>query len=236
MTLATGADLTAALRDPGGAVEVVPGPLRGRIRRTDWVPVTHGVYRLAYDLPALAADLRAWQLVLPGSGAFSHLTSAQLRGWWLPPLPPDLPVFAAVLDADPRPRRRGLRVCRHTAPFDVERVAGLRVATPAETLLATARDLGLVDLLVLVDAALHRGACTVAELRSLSRRRRRGAPALRQALQYADARSESPWESLLRLLHVTCDVPVDPQVEVLDDNGVFLARADLRIRGTRQLV
>ena len=37
---------------------------------------------------------------------FSHLTAARLRGWWLPATIAH-PVFAAMLNADPRPRRPG---------------------------------------------------------------------------------------------------------------------------------
>ena len=57
---------------------------------------------------------------------------------------------------------------------------------------------------------------------------------LRRALALADGRSESPWESVLRLLHVSCGVPVVPQHEVYDD-GVLVARGDLWIRGSRML-
>lgn len=49
------------------------------------------------------------------------------------------------------------------------------------------------------------------ELARVAAWRRRGAPALRAAMQYADGRAESPWESLLRLLHQLCDVSVEPQ-------------------------
>jgi hypothetical protein len=61
-------------------------------------------------------ELAAWQLVFPRTAAFSHLTVARLRGWWLPATIPH-PVFAAMLNDDPRPRRPGLLVCRHTQPF-----------------------------------------------------------------------------------------------------------------------
>ena len=45
-------------------------------------------------------ELAAWQLVLPRTAAFSHLTAARLRDWWLPATIAH-PVFAAMLDADP---------------------------------------------------------------------------------------------------------------------------------------
>ena len=53
------------------------------------------------------------------------------------------------------------------------------------------------------------------------------------ALRLADGRSESPWETLLRLLHVLCEVPVQPQAELVDVHGDFVGRADLLISGTR---
>ena len=90
-------------------------------------------------------ELTAWQLVLPRTAAFSHLTAARLRGWWRPATIAH-PVFAAMLDADPRPRRPGLLVCRHTQPFPMNLINGLRITTAAETILAAARDLGVLDL------------------------------------------------------------------------------------------
>jgi len=209
--------------------------VRGRVRRAGWQRVSRGLYRRTLDLPALSEELRSWQLVLPASGAFTHLSSAQARGWWLPPLPADLPVFAAVHDADGRPRRDGLLVCRHTQVIDADDDNGIRLATGAETLLAAARDLGLLDLVVLADAALHLGDCTLDDLHRTANRRRRGAPALRRALGYVDGRSESAWESMLRMLHVACDVPVEPQREVVNSDGEFVARADLWIPGTRRV-
>ncbi len=197
--------------------------------------VSRGLYRLppAGSASPDPATLAAWQRALPPGGAFSHLTGALLRGWWVPPLPPDLPVFAAVCGTDPRPRRDGLLVCRHPRPIDMEQLGGLRVASPGEILLAVARDLGLLDLVILGDAALHLGACTPADLRRTVERPRRGAPALGRALTYLDERSESPWESLLRLLHVLCRVPVEPQYVIADRNRSF--RGDLRIVGTPRL-
>lgn len=111
----------------------------------------------------------------------------------------------------------------------VEDRSGLRVAGPTDTLVACARDLGLLDLVALIDAALHSGECSVPQLESACRPQRREAPALRRALRYADGRAESPWESLLRMLHVLCGIRVDSQVVV----GPY--RADLRIVGTRRL-
>lgn len=214
---------------------VLPPVSLGRIRRAGWVRVTYGVHRPLGLAGERLADLASWQQVLPNSGTFTHLTGAMVRGWWLPPLPAELPVFAGIMDSEPRPRRPGLVVCRHTQRIDWDPVAGLRVATPPEILLASARDLGLLDLVVLADAALSLGHCTLNDLRQAAAQRRRGAPALRRALPYVDARSESAWESVLRLLFLVCDVPVQAQYDVRDRDGIVRARADLRILGTRRL-
>ena len=95
--------------------------------------------------------------------------------------------------------------------------------------MACAQDLGLVDLVLLVDAAAYAGDIDLSELRVALRnslRGRRGVAPLRRALDLADDRSESPWETLLRLLHVVCGIEVEPQYALADDNG-SVARADL---------
>jgi hypothetical protein len=212
------------------------GPARGHYRSRLWTPVSHGLYRPArVEGDRARADLAAWRLVLPASGAFGHLTAAREYGWWLPPVPADLPVFATILHADPRPRRAGLLVCRQPVPFAVVERGGLPFTTPAESLLACARDLHLLDLVVLLDAALHLGTCDRDEIARVAASRRRGAPMLRRALAWADGRSESPWETLLRILHLVCEVPVEPQFVLLDGQGGFVARGDLRLLGTTAL-
>lgn len=141
-------------------------------------------------------------MVLPPGGHFTHLTAAAIRRWWLPPCPGNLPVFVAVPDAGWRPRRVGLHVTRQTSTVNGQPFDALPVATPDETLLAAARHLALVDLVVLADSALHLGDVTIEQLTAIARGRR-GAPLLRRAIQLMDGRAESPGETLLRLLHVT---------------------------------
>jgi len=114
-------------------------------------------------------------------------------------------------------------------------IDGLPLADPAEVLLAAACHLGLLDLVVLGDGALHLGDVTVEELAMAASRRRRGAPALRAALPWMDGRSESPGETLLRLLHSTCRVQVEVQAPIRDEYDQLIARADLRIVGTGRL-
>ena len=39
----------------------------------------------------------------------------------------------------------------------------------------------------------------------------------------------------MRVLHVAADIPVEPQSEIYDEYGRFVARADLLIKGTRRI-
>jgi very-short-patch-repair endonuclease len=206
--------------------------VRGKVRRVGWSAVTPGAHVAAQD-PVLADRLRAWALVLPKSAAFTHLTAAELRGWWLPAAVPR-PVFAAVPLQDRHPQRRGLRMTR-LAAVAAEPVAGIPVTTAAETLLACARDLEVLDLVPLADSALRLGHCEPDEMAALAATRRPGARMLRRVLPLLDRRSESAWESVLRVLHVAVDVPVEPQHVVRDAAGAFVARADLWLVGTRRL-
>jgi hypothetical protein len=177
-------------------------------------------------------DLAAWRLVLPEDAVFTHLTAVRLYDWWLPPLPEFVPVFAAAARKSNRPRRAGL-VCSRLERTSTPRLRhGLPVDSPEEVLLRAARDLGLLDLVVLIDAALHLGDVTREVLGEFCTTSRPGVRRLRQALGYADGRSESPWETVLRLFHVLSGVAVQPQVELFDDDGRFVARVDLLVCGT----
>ena len=203
-------------------------PVLGCRRTKDWVQVARGLHRPREGW----TDLEAWRLLLPDGGRFTHLTAARALGWWLPPTPADLPVFVAIGPDELRPRRPGLQVRRTEPTRPSVVVDGLPMDHPAEVLLDCARDLSLIDLVVLADSAVRAGACSLDELRETAARRRRGAPLLRRALHLVDARSESPYESLLRVLHVVCEVAVEPQHVIRDEDGGFVARADLWLVGT----
>jgi hypothetical protein len=98
-----------------------------------------------------------------------------------------------------------------------------------------ARDLGVLDLVIIGDSALRQGQCSLTELTETAAQRRRGAPMLRSIIGLLDPRSESPWESVMRVLHRAADIEVEPQYELFDQWGRFVARADLRITGTRRI-
>ena len=218
----------AAPRPPTGAL---PKAVRGRPRLTAYVRETRGAHRLA-ELDAGTGALHAWQLLMSDHNCFTALTSARVRGWWLPPIPVGTPVFIAMGLDDPRPMRAGVLTSRHTRMIGFEEIDDLRCADVAETLLACGRWLDILDMVVLVDCVLHLRLATRADLEEVIRPRRPGARRLREALALADERSESVFETLLRLLHVWCGIDVLPQHDVVDSNGVLVARVDLWLIGT----
>jgi very-short-patch-repair endonuclease len=124
-------------------------------------------------------------------------------------------------------------MARINRPMEFVSHSGSLIASVPETLLACATDLSTLDVMVLIDSALHQHACSEAELLAISRGRR-GGQRLRQALALTDARSESCWESLLRVLHTSSGLRVTPQFRIDLPGGSHL-RADLLLDGTRTL-
>ena len=180
-------------------------PIRGEIRSPGFRRVSHGLFLpLSPGLDSREEwrrELSAWRLVLPADAAFTHITAAALYDWWLPQLPEFVPVFAATRLDDNRPRRAGLSCSRLDQPSQGQVRYGLPVDSPHEVLLRAARDLGLLDLVVLVDAALHLGDVSPESLADFCRSSRPGVRRLRVAVGLADGRSESAWETALRLFH-----------------------------------
>ncbi len=215
-------------------------PIRGQRRRKGFRRVSHGLFLADRDDRSpeeeFRRDLRAWLLVLPDDAVYTHLTGARLRGWTLPKLPEQVPVFAAV-DGDPsRPRRPGLicsRLRRTTEKRETR--GGLPVDSAEENLLRCARDLGHIDLVILVVSALRTGDVDRDAMEKLLASRRPGVVALRAAWAAANPKLESPGEVILFLFHRAIDVPVEPQVPIVDEQGRLLCVADLLVLGTKDL-
>ncbi|MDQ4006742.1 MAG: hypothetical protein M3211_01440, partial [Actinomycetota bacterium] len=236
------------MRGPSDAVDEyvleaagpLPGPLRladaaehrlsrGKLRSLRWERLSHGLYRPRGQQLTPHEVAAALSGVLPRDSGFGHLTSAALRQWWLPNrLGPH--VWLATTTSNVHVQRDGGYV-RRSKYAEYDDLDGVPVVSAAQTLVELARDLTLVDLVPMVDCALRRGAKTDDILRA-ARPRVPGARRLRRAVDLADERSESWWESVLRLLHVLSGLgPVECQVP-LWDGGMFIARADLHLVGT----
>ncbi|MCH1866859.1 hypothetical protein [Nocardioides sp. CFH 31398] len=218
-------------------------PIRGNIRSPQFRRVSHGLFlEIATGLSEDAEwrrDLGAWRYVLAGSAMFTGLTGARLAGWALPVVSRDwTPIFVAVSAPDPTVRRAGLVVSQFRRGPDHRPwiVDGLPLDHPEEILLRCARDLDLIDLVVLVESALRARDVTYRALHRITETRRPGVRLLRRAVELAEPRSESPMETVLRLLLWCAGVPVDVQSPLVDPDGRELGRADLRVRGTNLLV
>ncbi len=176
------------------------------------------------------------QRVLPAAAVWSHYTAAALRGWSLPWLPAGLPLFASLPGRGTHLYRCGVYVARTDEAICAPEVRDvLRLAAAPATLAQLAQDLSLLDLIAVIDSAMHCGDTTIKEIEESLRPYQRGGPMLRRSLPYIDDRAESWWESILRMLHVWSGIDVQPQYKVRDDWGDVIARGDLWIVGTRRL-
>lgn len=147
----------------------------------------------------------------------------------------------------------GIRVhTRRLDEHDVMEIGGVRLTTPQRTVLdlvlASASDdmrTGILQrrnrAIQILDSALNRKLLRPEDLVALQEagRGRRGIAVCRAWWELADARSESPLETEVRLIAVDADLPPDElQLPVLDDHGVLLGFGDLawRLRRGRWLI
>ncbi|MFY9915308.1 MAG: hypothetical protein WAK18_11620 [Nocardioidaceae bacterium] len=215
---------------------IAQGIGRGVLGGPRWRKVSHGLYVRAEAPADMLERCRQLRPVLPPGAAFSHLTGAALWSCWLPRLPSWLPMLATIPPRADRPERSGLYVARSRAALPgAAFVSGVPVLAPELILGQLAEDLPLIDLVVALDCFLQRRLCGIDDIVDGIRSRQRGLPKLRRALSLCDGRSESPWETILRLLHVFAEIPVEPQHLIRVDEGEIAARGDLRIVGTNQL-
>ena len=214
-------------------------PIRGEMRCAGFRRVSHGLFLPVRaglsDDEEFSRELAAWLLVLPDGAVFTHVTGARLLGWRLPRLPEQVPVFAAVEEKQPRPRRPGLicsRLRRTTSPVSDQTFP---IDSPEEILLRASRDLGVLDVLVMLDSALALGHVSKARLEVIVRSGRPGVRVLNAALQRADPRSESAGETVLRAFEEAMHVAVESQVTLVDSRETFVARVDFLVSGTRKV-
>jgi hypothetical protein len=195
------------------------------------------VRRGAYDASGQAAEKGAAEHrrlvvatvpMLHADSVVSHLSAAVLHG---------LPVFADQLARVQvtRPGRGGGKsrsvTSIYTAPLDdseIVDVAGVRTTSLARTVVDTSRTLPFDQAVMVADAALSRGLAPEALDECLKGSMRRpGMPNARRVAHFADARSESPGESLSRVALHTVGVPAPSlQHEIFDSSGQLVGRSD----------
>lgn len=225
-----------SLSESGGDADDMDVVKTSRARRAPVgaTRVTRNAYRLSEAPDVRPNALHAWQLALPPEASFTHLTGLGIHDVWLPPTD-SVPVWISLPYGVPRPARPGLRVVRrHISPAPII-VNGLRCDTAAQCLLIAARDLHDLDLTCLIEGMRHRTVLSEPDEDRLLTEAYPGSPRLRRGFGRATGGAETIWEVLLRELHRACDVAVEAQHEIFDADGMFLARADLWLVGTRRI-
>jgi hypothetical protein len=214
------------------------GMTADQLRSKRWAAPFRGVHleRSTSLDPEASLDLhttcRALVAVASGRPVISDRTAAELYGWWLPT--PEQACMHVTVRPESVLDRPGVRCHRRILTADdISEWRGIPITSPLRTLVDLAGQLCLVDLVVIADAALQLGHCTIDELRSwVERGGWRGVRMLRRSLPLVDSRSESPMETLMRLVIVLSGLPAPiPQVEILDVNGFVVARGDLKAPG-----
>jgi hypothetical protein len=179
------------------------------------IRVWHGVYSL--NAPDAVGRLAGLDLMTGKAVVACMATAAHLYGF-------DTEADDRIHILDPGVRVRptsGLMVHqRINAPL--RRVDGRLATAPAWTAVEVARTLRRPRALATLDAALHHGACTAAELDATIREQkgRRGIVKVRELMKHADGRAESPMESEARLVFIDGGLPTPAlQYEIVDRCG-----------------
>jgi hypothetical protein len=122
------------------------------------------------------------------------------------------------------------RIRLHSADLPAAHVTdhlGLPVTTPARTAIDLARALPFRAAVVAADSALHHRLATMEELRSVLAvcSRWPGAAKAADVIGFADPRSESPLESIARVVFRDCGLP-PPKLQALIGTADDVARVD----------
>ena len=209
------------------------GVSRKRSRAKDLLQPYWGL-RTTKETIELEDRCRLLQLRMPPESFFSHSTAALLHGV---PVPYRLATAVLIQITTPAPARAphaaGLRGHRLTIEADdVTEISGIRVSTQPRTWCDLASQVQLPDLVAAGDFIIRRSQdqFRVEHLDAARKRQRspRGRSLLVRAVPLLDTRSESPQESILRVLLVEAgftNILVNHENYTLA--GEFVARTDL---------
>jgi hypothetical protein len=197
--------------------------IRTLVQRGDLQRVGRGVYangakaremldfadgRQLLELAATVAAVAPTAIVSHESAAYLHSIDLLAR-----------PDRAITLTYPPLRRgtvRAGVKLHAATVPAEqITSAVGLRVTTPARTVIDLARTLEFRAGVVAADSALHRKLVTKPDLNAVlsTCAQWRGARRAAEVIKFADGRAESPLESIARVAFSDCGLPV-PELQV----------------------
>ncbi len=186
-----------------------------------WGHPTRGVYVAPDVADPFRASVRAALLVRPDAVACRVTAGRLLQLWGLPVWTPTESPHLILPAGRSYNRCTGLALRSGLRPGEKTTKDGLPVTTLARTVRDMASVLELDELVCLLDSALKAGWRPDPGAPRMS-------PRLRAAMALADARAESPFETLLRLLLVRAGLaPQTLQLEIFESGGRVYARLDL---------
>lgn len=222
------------LGSPFGAADALAAgvPAR-RLRRRDLEAPFYAVRAARGSLGSLVALCQAYAIRADSDEFFSHVTAARL---WGLPLPRRLEsrreIDVSVFGPGNPPHAAGVIGHQISRSVPLRVVAGLRAAPPVETWMQLGAVLGLDALIIAADGIVRRKhrLATLEELQVAvsNAYRRPGLRLLRAALKEVRAGTDSPRETLTRLIITRAGLP-EPVVhfEVHNDRGDFVGTPDL---------
>lgn len=196
------------------------------VRRGDWRRIQRGVYAVA--TLNLTPEIRAAAVALsaPAGAVVSMDTAARLYGIEVVRSEPHEHACAA----DHRRNRRLLLVHRCPLPdSDVTTVAGIRTTTVRRTLLDLLRWSDRLTAVWACEDAVRKNLITTSDLATIAEKvgSEPFACPIRLRVSLVDPRSESPLETLIRLVLIDGGLPLPELQHVLTDaHGRVLARLD----------
>jgi hypothetical protein len=202
-------------------------------------PLVRGAVAIPPVRNPLRTAVRGAQLAVP-AGVISHASAAHVHGlqglgFWSPYQPVDLTLPRQWT----RRQRSGARLHFRDVPDDfVVTQGGLRLTSVVRTLADCAALLDRTAFVSIVDSAINRGRFPAEDLPLLAELVR--AYRLSFAVSWlllVDGRSESPSETVTRLVLTDAGLPPDDlQLLVRDDDGFPVARLDMAYRRGRRRV
>ena len=205
-----------------------------QLQGLSWRRVHRGIYTWAGSPESPKIRLEAIARLLPAGSAFSGGTAAWLHGLDVSPVQPcevTVPAEFRLSGGLDLVFRRG-----KLEAADVVTRAGWPATSIARTLIDLSRTRVLLETVIVIELALRAGLVSPSGLSRLAAAAAgaHGIRRFREAIDLAEPRSESPYETRLRMLLISRGLPrPESQVSLHDARGRFLGRTDLYYRAAK---